>query len=269
MADRDTISSRRKKFIKHSFNEFYHSTELTKLLDTPSDDEGFINSVHVSDAIIGVVSDISSDPNEAEFLIDYLTGIDVDKLRRAYPEYAPKSGSNTWSVPLAAGRVAVAALRQMDIPTTSEREKYKLNNERPQVSEDLRNTIVSLYEGGLLTSEMAQGILLLFEQDVSTASFTAQRSARNRTRNTLKNEIAQTQAFTEQTMSEHATKSLSILNLVLKVAIAADEGVSYRSMSEVKEMYVRENPQFTPDQIEERVDEYIAYGLKLVYARKS
>lgn len=272
MADRDTISNRRKKFIQHSFKEFYYPSELAEILSDPKEIEGTdkkINIVHVSDAIIGMVSDISSDPNEAEFLNDYLSGVDITDLRREYTELAPENGSKKWSVPLAAGRVAISALRKADIPTTSERQRYKLNIERPELSEDLLNTIISLYEQGSVTSELAQGMLLLFEQDVSTASISVQRTARIQTRNKLKKEIAQTEAFTEHSMSIHATKSLHILNLILKAVISENDGITYRSMSDVEVIFQQENPRFKPEQIKKRISEYIAYGLTLIYTQRS
>lgn len=269
MADRDSISNRRNKLIEHAFKEFYYPDELNELLRKPKDGEDKINLVHVSDAIVGAVYDNSVDADEGEFLVDFLSGDPADKLRHEYYGLAPEYRSKVWSVPSAAARVAINALRKTDIATVSERQKYKLDAEQPPVEESLRNTIISFYEKGIVSSELAQGMLLLFEQATSTASHSAQRTARIQTRNTLKNEMAHTEEFTKQNMSVHATKALHVLNLVLKAVMTANDRVSYRGMSEVEAIFERENPQLTREQINECVAEYIAYGLTLIYSERT
>jgi len=267
MADRDSISHRRNKLIEHAFKEFYYPDELHELLRKPEDGKDRINLVHVSDAIIGIVYD--NTPDEAEFLVDFLSGNPVDKLRHEYYGLAPEYGSKEWSVLSAAARVAIDALRKADIATVSERQKYKLDAERPLVEEDLRNTIISFYEKGVVSSELAQGMLLLFGQSVSNASQSGQRTARTDTRNALKKEMAHIEEFTKQNMSVHATKALYVLNLMLKAVITANNRVSHRSIAEVEAIFERENPQFTREQINERVAEYIAYGLMLIYPEQN
>jgi hypothetical protein len=259
MANKDTISSRRNKFLRQSFKEYYYPEELAELLK----DAG--RAALASDAIIGFIYD--NDENNAEFVQGYLSGVPEQQLRKEYHELAPVNGSHEWSIPRAVIGLSKGALGGIELPIKTERQVYLFDEERPPVEEDLRNTIVTLYEQGLIEREFAERLFLLFELGASEASATQQRSARTKIRIDLRDRISRSTEFTNSRKPPHVSQALHVLNHMLKVEKNPDNTFSYRSMNDVQVIFARENPQLERNQVNQRVADYIAYGLEIIFKK--
>ena len=262
MAEKDSASTRQRHFVNDILKDFYHKDEL---IDVFSEDESVMLA---SDALVGLVAAHTEwDP---EFLVDYLSDVPQNNLRSEYPEFSPKgSGGGEWKVSLQAARVGREAILQAGIPTLVERKPFILEKDGPLPEEDLHSTIITLYENNLINSTYAQGLLLLFEQAESSAEGKIQASVRTQTRTRLKKDISLNRQFSDTKLSRNIQSSLAVLNLILKVNMKQpeDRGPSYRTMSEVIDMYADENKHMSRQDVQRRIEEYLTYGLITIYAK--
>ncbi len=260
MAGQDSISNKRQHFVRHTLKDFYHADELKAVL---ADNE---STTLASDALVGMVSDETDwDP---EFLVDYLADIPQDVLRNEYPEFSPGRGLREWKVALQAAHVGRQALLNVGLPTLAERKPFIIDSKSPSLKDDLHNTIVALHDNARIDRGHAQGLLFLFEQATSSADKSVQSKARTQTRIRLKKDIALTKEFSDTKLSGDTQASLAVLNLMLKVNMKTSEGhgPSFRTMSDVVDMYVDQNKHMSREDVEKRIEDYVAHGLAVVYA---
>jgi hypothetical protein len=259
MADKDSILSRRNRFLRQTFKEYYYPEELAELLK----DAG--RAALASDAAIGFIYD--NDQNSGEFVREYLSGALEQQLHEEYHGLAPVSGSHEWSISRTITELSKGALDGVELLRTPERPVYLFDKNRPPIKEDLRNTIVTLYVQGLIEREFAERLFLLFELGASEASATQQRSARTQIRMDLRDRISMSTEFTNSRKPPHVSQALHVLNHMLEVEKNPDDTFSYRSMNDVQVIFARENPKLKRPQVNERVADYIAYGLEIIFKK--